>query len=155
MVLKLALLMGNQFHYSLISLFLSFLICDIRSQRMEAWKLFCSSLNMLWLLCSTMVVLSLAISAGWSTIKVCFCLKLLSESFHYREVCPYRLKMHWNTTNSLKQPRKCHGNWNATHLCSFERSYICHFFAEMGKNGSLTLCSGLIFRWINVTKQTQ
>lgn len=28
-------------------------------------------------------------------------------------------------------------------------------FAEMGKNGSLTLCSGLIFRWINVTKQTQ
>lgn len=36
----------------------------------------------------------LAISAGWSTIKVCFCLKLLSKSFHYHEVCPYRLKMH-------------------------------------------------------------
>ena len=35
-VLKLALLTGNQIHYSLISLFLSFIICDLRNQRLES-----------------------------------------------------------------------------------------------------------------------
>lgn len=67
----------------------------------------------------------------------------------------FRLKMHWKyyifteTAQEVPWQLKCHSPfqlWEELHLL---------FFAEMGKNGSLTLCNGLIFRWINVTNQTQ
>lgn len=33
-------------------------------------------------------------------------------------------------------------------------TYVYYFFIEIGKNGSVTMYTALIFRWINGTKQT-
>lgn len=148
------LFIGN---YSLVFPGFSFIICDLRNWRIDncdssslsAWTYYGPSFYM-------MVVLSLVISACRSTsVNVWFCavwsysMSLFHHSVARRDWCTE------NSTNSLKQPRKCCGSWNATHLLSSERSYLhLLFFVEIEKNGSVILCSVLIFRWINGTKQT-